>query len=370
MKIRIGIIALFSFVIMSCSTSQSSLFLVGTYTDNPLQGINSIRFNEATKIISLENVITGVENPSFVIANKAKTIVVSVEETASKDGGKVTSFSYDSKSNSFSKLSSLYTKGDHPCTLAFSPNENFVVVGNYSGGNLSVFPINATGILSDAIQTITYEGKSTNEARQEKAHVHSVVFHPKEKTLFVADLGRDAIEIIPFDENSKAFLQNEKSVTVKVAAGSGPRHLVWNKSGSKLYVIYELTNEVAVFDYNNKELKHLQTIGLLTVPTQNGSAAEIRLSHDGKFIYASIRGNDNQLVVLKTNAENKLEVIQRIATGKAPRNFILTNNEKSILVANQLSKTISVYNRDKKTGLLTLASNEFSCNKPVYLFEL
>lgn len=141
MKIRIGIIALISLVIVSCSTSKSSNYLVGTYTDNQSQGINVIEFDESSNTLSLEKVVSGIENPSFVIANKAKTIVVAVEETASKEGGKVTSYSYDSKSNAYTKLSSFFTKGDHPCNVAFSPKEDFIVVGNYSGGNLSVFPI-------------------------------------------------------------------------------------------------------------------------------------------------------------------------------------------------------------------------------------
>jgi 6-phosphogluconolactonase len=312
-------------------------------------------------------VVSGIENPSFVIANKAKTIVVSVEETASKEGGKVTSYSYDSNSNTFIKLSSFFTKGDHPCTVTFSPKEDFVIVGNYSGGNLSVFPIDNNGNLSESVNSIQFKGQSSNRDRQEKPHVHCVVFHPKESKMFVADLGRDVIEIISFDENSKTFLQNEKSVAIKVASGSGPRHLAFDKSGSKLYVTYELTNEIAVFEYKNNQLKCLQTIGLLTVPTKSGSAAEVRLSADGKFVYASVRGNDNQLVVLNTNGGSNLEIIQRIATGNAPRNFILTKSEETILVTNQLSNVISVYKRDKKTGLLLLTSSELSVNKPVYL---
>lgn len=366
MKIRIGIIALLSVVIMSCSTSKSSNYLVGTYTDNESQGINLIKFNEESNTISLEKVVSGIENPSFVIANKAKTIIVSVEETASKEGGKVTSYSYDSNSNTFTKLSSFFTKGDHPCTVAFSPKENFIVVGNYSGGNLSVFPIDKKGNLSESVNTIQFEGQSINRDRQEKPHVHCVVFHPKENKMFIADLGRDVIEIIPFDENSKTFLQNEKSVAVKLAAGSGPRHLVWNKAGTRLYATFELTNEVGVFDYKNNQLLPIQTIALTKEKT-TGSTAELRLSNDVKFLYASVRGVDNHIVVMKI-ANDKLEKIQTVLTERTPRNFIISKNQKYILVASQSSNLITVYKRDRKTGLFQQTLSTLSINKPVYFF--
>lgn len=367
MKIRIGIIAIISVVFVSCSTSKSTNYLVGTYTDNESQGINVVQFNEESKAISVQKVVSGIENPSFVIANKAKTIVVSVEETASKDGGKVTSFSYDSNSNTFTKLSSFFTKGDHPCTVAFSPKEDFIVVGNYSGGNLTVFPIDKSGSLSESVNSIQFEGQSSNSERQEKPHLHCIVFHPKENKMFVADLGRDVIEIIPFDENSKAFLQSDKSVAVKVAAGSGPRHLVWNNAGTRLYLTFELTNEVGVFDYRNNQLIPVQTI-VLTKEKTTGSTAELRLSNDENFLYASVRGVDNHIVVMKI-ADDKLEKIQTILTERTPRNFIISENQKYVLVASQGSNLISVFDRNKKTGLLTKTSNAVSINKPVYLFS-
>lgn len=354
-------------ILTSCTPVKELNYLVGTYTIEKTDGINLIKFNEKTKELSLVSVVTGIQHPSFVIANKSKTIVVAVEEIAGNEGGKVTSFSYNASSKVFQKLSSFYTKGNHPCTVAFSPKEEFILVGNYSGGNLAVFPIDASGKLSEMCENIKYEGSSTNVERQEKSHVHCIVIHPKEPTVLVADLGRDAIEIIPFDENSKTFLQKDKATSYKVEPGSGPRHLVFNSAGNRLYVTYELTNEIGVFEYVNSNLKHIQTVSL-TLPTKSGSAAELRLSNDGNFLYASVRGNDDEILVMKTNGGSKLEVIQTIKTLKKPRNFILTPNQKQVLVATQNSNLISVFDRDVETGLLKATSKELTITKPVYLF--
>lgn len=222
------------------------------------------------------------------------------------------------------------------------------------------------GNLSESVNTIQFEGQSINLDRQEKPHVHCVVFHPKENKMFVADLGRDVIEIIPFDENSKVFLQNEKSVAVKVTPGSGPRHLVWNKAGTRLYVTFELTNEVGVFDYKNNQLIPIQTIALTKEKT-TGSTAELRLSNDEKFLYASVRGFDNHIVVMKIS-DDKLEKVQTVLTERTPRNFIISENQNYVLVASQSSNLITVYKRDKRTGLFQQTLSTLSINKPVYLF--
>lgn len=368
MKNATRLTILFSILLISCSSSKKQTFLIGTYTDNSNQGINVVEFNTESKILLNQKVVSGMENPSFVITNKAKTILVAVEETASTKGGKVTSFVYDSNSSSFTKINSQFTLGDHPCTVAFSPNENYVLVGNYSGGNLSVFPIDANGNLSEANQNIAFEGKSVNSERQEKPHVHCIIFHPTENKIAIADLGRDAIDLIPFDEKTSLFLQNDKISSTKVTAGSGPRHLVFNSKGTRLYATFELTNEVAVFEYSDDKLQLIQTIPLTKNPTKSGSAAEVRLSADEQFLYASVRGNDNQLVVIQLGEGKDAEVVQTISTGKSPRNFIISKDQKSVLVANQSSNSIIVFDRNKKTGLLTPTSSELTINKPVYFY--
>ncbi|NJM80727.1 MAG: lactonase family protein, partial [Flavobacterium sp.] len=247
------------------------------------------------------------QNPSFIVANKSKTILATVGEIKGEKGGLLTTFSYSKETNSFSKISTVNTLGNDPCTLVFSPNENALLVGNYSGGNLSVFPINQKGEISDTPQTIQHEGNSVNKERQEKPHVHSIIFHPTEKLIFVADLGNDKIDMIPFTDEGSFQLLPEKTVSTKVPLGSGPRHILFNKEGSQLYVVFELTNEVGVFQYKQNSLQLKETLPLTHTKTKLGSAAELKLSSDNSFLYVSVRGEDNKLVVFNTTNGNHLE---------------------------------------------------------------
>ncbi len=106
-----GILFLLTVIILSgCSSHKNNNFLVGTYTDNASQGINVINFNNKTKELSQVSIISEIENPSFVITNKSKSIIVAVEETESDKGGKITSFSYNSETKRFQKINSFFIK--------------------------------------------------------------------------------------------------------------------------------------------------------------------------------------------------------------------------------------------------------------------
>ena len=172
--------------------------------------------------------------------------------------------------------------------------------------------------------------------------------------------------MIPFTDENAFQLLPEKSIATKVPLGSGPRHILFDKDGKQLYVVFELTNEVAVFEYSNATLKLKEVVALTDTKTRLGSAAELKLSEDNTFLYVSVRGEDNKLVVFKTNNGEHLEKIQSVATGSKPRNFKLSKTEDFILVANQESNSIVTYKRDKTTGLLTPTSSEIAIHKPVY----
>lgn len=346
--------------------AQEEQYLIGTYTDSINQGINLLTFNIDSLSLNSSIVIPEIENPSFVITNKSKNIIVAVEEVASENGGRVCSYKYDKESDQFHKISSVATHGDHPCSVIFSPNEDAIIVGNFTGGNLVYFSINANGEIKDEPTIINHKGKSINKERQEKPHVHCVNFHPTVKVLFVADLGNDSIDMIPYeDENGFSLLETETK-SFKVPAGSGPRHIVFDEIQQLVYVIFELTNEIGVFTIQNNDLSLKEVVSLTEAKTTSGSAAELKLTSNNEFIYATVRGNDNVLVGFKTNKGEKLEKIQTLSTENYPRNFILTDNEDYILVANQDSNSIQVFERDEASGLLTNTSKSISIHKPVY----
>jgi 6-phosphogluconolactonase len=370
---------LFTILIMTYSCDESPQeekvepvysFLLGAYTDSEEQGIGLLTFNPDKNILQTQVIATGVSNPSFVISNRAQTIVYAVEETAGENGGKVKSFKFDRQNNTLELLDTKDTFGDHPCYLSLDAKEEFLVVGNYSGGSFSAYKIQ-DGILNH-VQTYQHEGQSIDPARQEKAHVHSTVFHPNGKQLLVGDLGTDKIHLYDFNPTYAVPFNNSDPGSMEVEAGAGPRHLAIHPSGSPVYLIHEMKAELGVYNYEAGKMSKIQVLPLTSEDfIGNVGAAEVRISPDAKFVYASNRGDANEIIVFETDKSGTLTFVERVKTGgENPRNFVITSDGKFLLVGNQSSGTIVAFKRNLKTGKLSKTGAETKFNKPVYFFRL
>lgn len=342
-------------------------FLLGTYTNNPEQGIHLMAFDPGAGKFNTLASASEPDNPSFVVINKAKDRVYTVEEKSGETGGKISAFSL--VDGSFDFLNSVSAEGDSPCYITMDPTELFIVAGNYSSGNFSVIPIGIDGKLKKASQIIQHKGSSVNPNRQKQPHVHAAIFHPDDGNLLIADLGTDEVDVYRFDSNQEKPVTPSPIFRLHVAPGAGPRHMVFNAAGDILYLIHEITAEVGVYAYNEGELKHLST-HKLTGEEFKGKvgAAEVRLSPDEKFLYASNRGEANELICFKVVNNGELAHIQTISSGgEAPRNFNITNDGKYLIAGNQNSNTIKVFKRDLDSGKLELTRAQFDIHKPVYI---
>ena len=348
------------------NTPQHSTYLVGTYTDAKNQGIELLSFNEDNMVLSSKVIASGINDPSFVITNRARTLIFAVESTLD---GKVSTFSFNQNQQNLVLLNKVESFGDHPCYIALDNSERFLAVANYASGNFSIYEIGSGGNLHFK-QSVEHLGSSINKNRQKNAHVHSMVFHPNSKQLLVADLGTDKIYIYDVNFSSKKPITLANPAYFKVAAGSGPRHMVIHPNGKVLYVVHELTGEIGVYFYENGEITHAAT-QTLTTPKFKGhvQAAEVRMSPDGKFVYVSNRGDANDISVFEVGLEGHLSLIQQISTGgKTPRNFNLSLNGRFLLAANQESDDIHVFQRDMLTGRLKITSTRIRINNPAYIF--
>ena len=184
--------------------------------------------------------------------------------------------------------------------------------------------------------------------------------------MIATDLGNDCIW--RFDANDAnnvngAFLTNPTEI-YSAPKGTGPRHIVFNDKGTVAYLIGELDGTVAVLGYNDGNLKELQRVQ--ASETKTSGSADIHLSPDGKFLYASHRLKDEGISIFSVDKNTGL--ITKIGfqpTAAHPRNFAITPNGNYMLVACRDSNVIEVYRRDKKTGKLVNTRQDIKLGKPV-----
>ena len=362
---------LFYFLLISiCSFAQDVHLLIGTYTGTGSKGIYVYRFNTATGKATWVSNTDSMVNPSFLTVSKNGKFLYSVSESGGNFPGKVNAFSFDKKKGTLKFINSQTSGGDNPCYIAVTKSGKWVTAGNYSGGNLSVFKTNANGSLLPLAQFIQHEGKSTNKARQEKAHVHATVFSPDEKYLMVPDLGIDKVMIYKFNETSNLPLEPATVPYAETPAGSGPRHMVFHPKKPFAYLIQELAGQVESYQYAKGTLTSIQKIATHTNDFKGvPGSADIHISPDGKFLYTSNRGEENNIAIFIINeTTGALEAKGYQSTlGIKPRNFCIDPTGNFLLVANQDSGNIVIFKRNQQTGLLYPTGEEIKIPKPVCL---
>ena len=361
-KFQLLFAAILASVILFSQGNEAHL-LIGTYTSGSSEGIYVYKFNTATGESILESSIKS-SNPSYLAVSPDKKFVFAVNEDAP---GHISSYSFDKVTGKLALVSQQPSKGNHPCYVTVTNNGKWLLTGNYSSGNFSVNRINKNGTLDSARTSIQHEGYSVNADRQQAPHVHATVLSKDNKYLFVPDLGIDKLMIYSFNaKNGK--VAPAKIPFQMVEAGAGPRHFDFTPSGKFAYLMEELTGSISAYSYYKGTLTLIQNISALPGDF-NGAigSADIHVSPDGKFLYASNRGESNTIAIFSVNETTGMlrPVGHQSVLGKTPRNFNFDPSGNFLLVANQNSDEIVVFVIDHSTGLLTDTGKRIKVSKPV-----
>lgn len=352
--------------------------LVGTYTGSSSDGLYVYRFDTDSGRVSPVSSAKA-ENPSYLVASRDGRHVYAVNELPGDAGpasvrGGVSAFDFDAKTGALKFVNRVSAQGNDPCYLSLSPDGRYLVVANYSvasdpGGSFSVFPVEATGALGAAVLNVHHEGTGPVKGRQDGAHVHSTVFSPDGKYLFVQDLGADKLYSYRYTpDGSRGLIGPTESRYTLAKAGSGPRHLVFGANGRFAYVTNELNASVDVYRYDDGRLAHIETVPM-TAPGFAGKVGggALHLSPDGRFLYATNRGDANDIVIYAVNAaDGKLTLVGRQSSlGKTPREFAIDPSGKWLIVGNQDSDSVFVFRRDIASGRLEPNPARIRIDKPV-----
>nr|WP_294792536.1 lactonase family protein [uncultured Mucilaginibacter sp.] len=340
--------------------------LIGGYTAaDGNRGITVYRFYAETgRVAFLGEMETA--SPTFLCISPDRKFVYSVNAVA--EGG-VSAFSFDYKSGALKFINKQSSGGANPAHITIDKDAKNVIVSNYGNGTLSVLPINKDGSLAPATQTIVGEGSSIIPQRQAGPHIHSAIFSPDEKHVLYADLGTDKISIARYKGGKVPALTPEDVPVEKVKPGSGPRIFDFSPDGKFLYLINEMGATVNCYAYNKGKVTFVDSVALaLPGFTGRSSAADVHVSPDGKFLYATNRGTANELLVYAVDqVSGKLTYVTRYPTGKEPRNFVIEPGGNFLLLAAQQSNIVQIYKIENKIGILTPLNNPISIPSPTVL---
>lgn len=331
-------------------TVEAQRVYAGAYTSESRPGsVTSYDLDGRTGELKLLDTVEA-ESSSFLAVHPTGSVIYAVREG---DQGAVISYTVSGDGRLSRTGPPRETGGAGPCHLSVAPGGRWLIVANYGSGSVAVLPIDPDGWLpGDRTDLTQHQGDGPDLTRQEHAHAHNVRFAPSGEHVYAVDLGTDTIYTYALD-GSKGRL--EPVETHRAPAGAGPRHIAFDNA-DHAFVCNELASTVTAYDVNPKTgaLQEKQTIAAVkgsyaTDGPKRNYPAEIAVTEDGRFVYVSNRGTD-VITVFAVDGEGVLSPVADFGCGgENPRGFVIVSGQ--LLVANQVSGNIAVFDLDPQTGL-------------------
>ncbi|HVU35151.1 MAG TPA: lactonase family protein [Opitutaceae bacterium] len=333
--------------------ASSHLIYFGTYTRSASRGIYAARLDAETGALTPPQLVAETPNPTWLTLTPDKKFLYAVNGSKAQAVG----YAVDAATGNLTPLpvsADGRTPAPGPAHLAVDATGRVLLAANYGDGYVASIPIHSDGTLGSPF-VVPHTGHGPNPMRQEKPHVHCVTPSPDNRFVFVCDLGLDKIFTYALDP-ATAKLTAWNPPFVEGAPATGPRHLKFSPDGRHAYNVTEMGATVVVYDYDAARgvLTPVQTVSTVPPDYQAKWAAEVALHPNGRFLYASNRGQDTIVVFTVDPQSGKLTQIQSIPSGGAvPRHFALSPHGHWLVCGHQFSDQITVFRVDPNTGRLT-----------------
>jgi 6-phosphogluconolactonase len=229
--------------------------------------------------------------------------------------------------------------------IATDRRGRFLLAASYTDNRLAIYPIDTAGRIEASPTQVTPTGPNA----------HCIVIDAANRFAYSAVLGADHLMQLVFDPEAGTFAPNAPP-TVATRAGSGPRHLALHPNGRLVHLLNQTDATIVMYriEPGSGVLSEIETV--TTLPAHflgEANAADVHVTPDGRFLYASER-QTSTLVGFRIDAANGfLTPTGRWATETTPRGFAIDPRGRFLLAAGLDSNWLSVHAIDPEEGGLT-----------------
>lgn len=342
-------------LILSAKLAALPVYIgTGGGKNSTAKGIYQAEFDPASGKLSEPVLAVEYGVPGFLARHPKLPVLLSIGSPKSPfpDGTSSVAAFAIGKDHSLTFLGEASAGGKGACHLAIDATGNTVAVASYGDGKISTLRLDERGVPGKPVSVISNTGSGPNKPRQEGPHAHGVYFDKANRHLFVPDLGLDQVLVYRFDAATSAL--GEALPALATAPGAGPRHLAFAPDEKQVYVINELDCTVLTAGYRDGSFTPGATVPTLPADfSGKNTTAEIEVSADGRFVYASNRGHDSLAVFRRDADSGALSLVHHAPCGgKTPRHFNISPCGKWLLCGHQDSNSLSVLPRDPASGRL------------------
>ncbi|MES3152573.1 lactonase family protein [Sphingomonas faeni] len=335
--------------------------IAGTYVREGGKGLYPIAYDPARDAWQVGAPVAGIDDASFGVGGGPGGAWYMAREQAA---GQVSSYA-----PGWVRRATVPSGGADPCYVALDRASGCLAVANYSSGSVAFLRIDPrTGIPAEPV-LFKHEGTGPNHDRQEAPHAHWVGFSPDRRWLHAVDLGADTIFAYRFDTRRRSLAT--PVAAWRAPAGAGPRHLAHHPRRPIAYVVCELTNTLVTLDAL-ADGRFATRHSISTLPDGHvgaSQAAHIAIDKSGRRLYISNRGHDS-IAVFALDAAGTPTLLQHVGSGgDSPRFFLLLEQQRRMVVANERSGTLAIF-RVQPDGRLTATGQALAVPGAVFLGAL
>ena len=276
-------------------------------------------------------------------------------------GPVIDSYRLDRGSGALEKIGSTAIVEGTPY-IATDNTDSYLLAAFYGAAGITSHRIESDGALSaEPLQWLDTAIRS-----------HSIQIDPSNRFAFVPHTNpTNAIYQFRFDETTGLLSANEPAL-IQPDTEEGPRHFVIRPRGDVLYSVNENGNTVSAFhfDADDGTLEAFQLICTLPEGVDRTGAglttAEIRMTSDGGYLYASNRGHDT-LALFAVGDDGTLTAKDHFPTEPVPRFFEIDPTERYVYSAGQDSGRLVSYRRDPDSGALETLEHHDVGETPLWI---
>ncbi len=237
------------------------------------------------------------------------------------------------------------------CYLTIDRTGKHLLAASYQGALLASHKLDERGVITSPPTQVVPTPPAA----------HSVIQDATGRFVYAASLGGDVVMRLRFDAASGLL---DDMQTAPMPQGAGPRHLRLSADGRVLYALCELDATIGVFAVapetgllERRQILRTQPEGFVA------KAADMHLTPDGRFLYASERGTST-LTGCRVGSDGMLSVIGQTATETFPRGFGIDPRGRFLLAVGQESHHLTVYRIDPVDGRLDVEARHETARNP------
>ena len=334
---------------------------VGTYTYGTSKGIQVYDVDvENGKLIERSEV--NVSNASHTAVSKNGKYLYSIEDEG------VAVFKRD-ENGDLVRINSVGIDGMRGCFLATDVDGRYLYVAGYHDGKVTVVHTHKDGSLGRIMDGVFHKGLGSVAERNFRPHVNCVRPTPDNKYLCAVDNGIDQVKIYRINKQRDKL---ELVDILRCPRESGPRIIRFSDDGKFAYILFELSNEIKSYKYDGTgktpEFELIQTIETSAkkdVHDTHNAASGLSLANDGKHLFCTTAGEDT---VSMFERDEETGMLTRKFTlpisGEYPKDLVLLPDDKHLVLANHASNTLTTFTVDYEKNIIVMNDRPIKIIEP------